>query len=199
MKEVLLPSVYAGPVSWYRAFFSTENVRIDVHENYVKQTWRNRCRIAGPNGVQDLVVPVKTEGNHTAVKNVRIDYSESWQRKHWGAITSSYGKSPFFEFYSDRFRPFYFQRDWEMLTSLNHELLRVTLEAFGVKKEFSLTQEFIPYAENDLRKIISPKHKNEEMNSSRYVQVFGERHGFIPGLSVLDLIFCTGPDARNYL
>ena len=198
---MLLSTAYFPSQSWFRAFLSEENAVIDIHEHYRKQSWRNRCRIIGPNGIQDLSIPVHLEGNHTPVQNVRIDYSEKWQQRHWGAIEAAYGQSPFFDFYADYFQPFYSQKKWERLIDYNSEILNLILRLTKMKMDWTYSNSFIPYSENDFRLSLSPKSVPPEsvMNGNSYIQVFQERHGFVNDLSMLDLLCCTGPQASKFL
>lgn len=200
--HLLLSTSYFGPLSWFSHLLSAETVTIDRHEHYRKQTWRNRCRIVGPNGVQDLVIPVRLNGNHTPVSEVRIDYSGRWQQQHWGALFSAYGQAPFFGHYAEKIRPFYEEKRWEKLVDFNRETLELCLHLLKAKKRWNYSEDFLPYAENDLRLVISPKNKNAEqhlVSSKPYIQVFSDRHGFIPDLSMLDLLFCCGPVSLDYL
>jgi hypothetical protein len=196
--KIILSSAYLGPVQWYAAFLNND-ATIEQHEHYVKQTWRNRMRIAGPNGVQDLIIPVHAR-NHTPLHEVTINYTEAWQRQHWQSIRSAYGNSPFFEFYADHFSPFYERKHCEKLLDYNTELLALTLRLLKQKKEIVFTNEFIPSPENttDLRSHISPK-ENATFIPKRYLQVFEERHGFIPNLSIIDLLCCVGPASVEIL
>jgi hypothetical protein len=192
----LLPSVYFGPVAWYSNFLFSENVAIDRHENYIRQTWRNRCRILGPNGIQDLVVPVHAP-NHTPLENVRIDYRQRWQQQHWGAIRAGYGQSPYFEYYAEKLEHFFIGEEFDLLVDLNAAILATTLKLMKSQKEWKFSESFHPYSESDPRLILHPKKKSPGNKS--YAQVFGERHGFVPGLSVIDLLFCCGPASSSYL
>jgi hypothetical protein len=182
----------------------SDKIIIEQHEHYIKQTWRNRCRIAAANGVQDLVIPVHLSGNHTPMNEVRIDYDGIWQRQHWQSIRSAYGNSPFFEFYADYFSPFYEKNNWDKLIDFNSEIFSVTMKLLKINPEFSFTTEYIPADENyiDNRNSISPKKSIEEdpdFMVKRYVQVFEERHGFIPNLSIIDLLCCCGPTSSEIL
>lgn len=190
--KIILSSSYLGPIQWYAEFLKHDAI-IEQHEHYVKQTWRNRTRIAGPNGVQDLVIPVHAR-NHTQMRDVKINYTEAWQRQHWQSIRSAYGNSPFFEFYADYFAPFYEKKNCEDLLQYNSELLALTLRLLKREKKIIFSETFIASPEDatDLRSIISPKEKSSFI-PKRYLQVFEERHGFIPNLSIIDLLCCAGP------
>ncbi|GAB4141461.1 MAG: WbqC family protein [Bacteroidia bacterium] len=196
----LFPCVYFGPVQWYAHAVRQPQITLDIHEHYLKQTWRNRIRIAGANGIQDLIIPVSTSGNHTPMQDIRIDASKSWQKHHWQSIQSAYGKSPFFEFYADQIAALY-QKDFEKLTDFNIAGIQLMLKLLKIKTTTAETNSFVPYNDiQDLRLLISPKSKIQDAAfiPQRYIQVFEERHGFQPNLCILDLLFCTGPMAANY-
>ncbi|CAN5120145.1 WbqC family protein [soil metagenome] len=201
--KILLPSVYLGTTQWYSKLIADKSLVIDQHEHYIKQTWRNRARIVGANGIQDLVIPVHAP-NHTAMKEVMINYSEDWQRQHWQSIRSAYGNAPFFEYYADYFAPFYSSKKSDLLIDFNTELLKLTFRLLKLTKEIFFSESFI--AENsdqtDLRILISPKKNpadDPEFISSEYMQVFNERHGFIPNVSIIDLLCCEGPAATEII
>ena len=198
----LLSSTYFGPVNWYAKFFQFKNIVIERHENYIRQSWRNRCRIIGPNGIQDLVVPVHAR-NHTPVQEVEIDYSENWQKRHWGTIKAAYGQSPFFDFYKDKIAEFFTEKKTGYLIEHNTFILQKIFLLLKLNMNFSFTGNFEenPRHIADLRAIISPKTKFQDENfiPIRYPQVFEERHVFVPGLSMLDLLFCCGPESKEIL
>lgn len=196
----VLSSLYLGPVRYFRVLQESPAVIIDLHEHYLKQTWRNRCRIAGPNGLQDLIVPVEKYANHTPAGEIRISYREPWQRSHWRSIRTAYGNSPYFEFYADHFAPFYGDRKPERLHEWNMALLQICLRLLKLNCTVNCSSNYAgPAGADDLRETISPKKPADAVTFHPYPQVFAERHGFVPDLSVIDLLCCTGPDAQNYL
>lgn len=198
--KAILPSVYFGPIQWYSKLIQYPEIVIDQHENYCKQTWRNRMRIVGPNGIQDLVIPVHVKGNHTPMREVRINYNEIWQRQHWQSIRSAYGNSPFFDYYAAYFAPFFETKKWDTLMELNSEVLDLTLRLLKLNSKIDLTSEYLETIANgiDYRKLISPKIKIE-FNSKPYLQVFADRHGFVANLSIIDLLCCNGPISGTLL
>lgn len=200
-QRCVLSSSYFPPIAWFSLAMQAEKITLDIHEHYTKQTWRNRCRIAGANGPLDLIIPVKTLGNHTAMKDVKMDYSTNWQRVHWHAIRSSYGKSPFFEFYADRFAPL-FQQKPEHLITWNENCLKVVLSSCKMKIETKVSEDYIeiPNEEPDYRTLISPRAEMPLtlVPTKEYIQVFQERHTFQQNLSILDLLFCVGPETVNF-
>lgn len=198
---VILPQCYFAPSEWFAVAGHADIPFLASHENYVKQTWRNRCRIVGANGPIDLVIPVKLNGNHTPMKDVRVDYSTNWRHVHWHSIRSAYGKSPYFEFYCDRIAPL-FEGQPAFLTDWNEQTLDIALGLLKMQIRKGREEEHTTGIEHDYREVLSPKWKGDRSSIpviSKYTQVFEEKHGFIPGLSILDLLFCNGPDARRIL
>lgn len=175
-------------------------IHIDIFENYLKQTYRNRCSIYSANGKLSLSIPVKkVTGNHTVVKDIEIDYHEPWQKIHWRAIESAYSNSPFFLFYRDDFEPF-FLKTTKFLIDLNYELLHVICKHAGISTQILYSEKY--YDNNsvitDLRNSFSPK-KLVEKNHLKYHQVFEEKHGFIDDLSIIDLLFNEGKYCMEFL
>ncbi len=203
---ILLPMTYLGPVQLYCRYFGEEKILIEQNDSYQKQTYRNRCDIYGANGRLSLVVPVKHErGKRLKVKDVKIDYDTDWRRLHWKGIESAYNSSPFFEYYRDIFEPYY-QKEFVFLIDLCIHLNDDILKILNKPVQLYLTKEFIVPGKidtiTDLRALIHPKIRIEADKGFRaieYFQVFRQAHGFIPGLSIIDLIFNMGPEAGRVL
>ena len=123
MTTALLSTTYFGPVQWYQKLYRYQQVLIEHHETFVKQSYRNRCLIATAQGIQALTVPVVHE-NHDSIDKIRISDHGNWRHLHWQAITSAYGDSPFLEYYEDELRPFFFERQWEYLIDFNDAICR---------------------------------------------------------------------------
>jgi len=204
MKSVLLPVAYLPPVSWMAFAVHSESIVLEIHETYPKQTYRNRCNIATSSGILSLTVPVKrVNGNHTKTCDIQIDNSKNWQQLHWRSILTAYNKTPYFLFYRDVFEPIFF-RKYEQLTDLNRDLLNIIFKVMKISPiEVAYTNEYIIYPDfYDLRNGIHPKTKSHQgivLTLPRYMQAFEENHGFIPDLSIIDLLFNLGPDALRYL
>jgi len=196
----LLSTAYLPPIEYFVQIDQSDEIYIEQFENYHKQTFRNRCHIASANGLLPLSIPViKTDGNHTLIKNIAISNAESWQKIHWRAIESAYNKSPFFLYYEDELRPFYVNR-FENLLEFNMKLTEKLLHLIGIEKKINLTTGFIHQPENMTDCRFREKPKPESCtNYKPYIQVFSSKFKFFPNLSIIDLLFCEGPDAADYL
>ncbi len=197
----LFPTAFLPPVGYMAEALRSESIVIEGHETYRKQTCRNHCEIQGPNGRQALTVPVrKAEGNHTRTCDVRILYDQPWHKLHWRSIETAYSNSPFFLYYQDAFRPF-FEREFTFLLDLNCELLQVLLDLLNVGIPITTSRQYeaIPAGMTDLREKLGGKHTLRHYEHPPYTQVFEPRHGFLPGLSILDAICNLGPETNHYL
>jgi len=197
---LILATAYLPPIWYFEKLLSTDAVVIEGHEHFVKQTIRNRAHILSPNGIQSLIVPVVHENNsRVAIKDKRISDDIPWQRQHWRSLCAAYQRSAYFEFYQDDLAPFY-EKKYEFLLDYNMELLHFLLGLLQVKKSITISSEYqgpMETESNDLRVLCNgglPKVSGEE---TTYPQVFGYKGGFVPGLSIVDLIFNAGPDARK--
>lgn len=179
-----------------------QEVWIERRENYSKQSYRNRACILTGNGVQALSIPTIHEAHNPAITEVRIDYTTPWQRNHWRAIESAYNKSPYYLYYKDILQPFFEQR-FDSLFDFNLKLLHILLKSLQLKTSIQLTDDYVPTCSPDLRTLIHPKRCTEPQYpfrlSTPYYQVFEDRFGFKPNLSIIDLIFNLGPESIRYI
>ena len=227
MQTVLLSTTYFGPIQWYQKLYRAEKVLIERCESFQKQTYRNRCIIATTNGLQALTVPVERTVND--IKDLRISDHGNWRHLHWNALKSAYGESPFFDYYQDDIRPFFEQRwDYlfdfnEAIREKMCELLDIQPKV-SLTKEFTVyslrfTDDYTVGSEGlaskssvnckpstvnnlvDYRSAIRPKHPepDPDFTPKRYYQVYEQKHGFLPNLSILDLLFNMGPESIFYL
>ncbi|MEQ9423229.1 MAG: WbqC family protein [Cyclobacteriaceae bacterium] len=177
-------------------------VTLDRHEHFVKQTYRNRCYINSANKVIPLVVPIKSGSRRLPMAEVPIDYRQKWLNSLWSSIQSAYGKSPFYEFYEEEFHSVLFSKP-DFLFDLNFKLLTLCLRCLQINLELKLSTGYHLTEDrglNDLRSKIHPKKPFGDRNFYRpysYTQLFG--NNFVPNLSLIDLIFCEGPNAGAIL
>ena len=215
MKTALLSSAYFGPVQWYQKLHRYDRCLIEQHDNFVKQTYRNRCIIPTTNSIQTLSIPVScpqgSQLSKTPMRDVRISDHGNWRHIHWNALCSTYGESPFFDYYQDDLRPF-FERKWTFLFDFNMEIILKMVELLDIRPKISLTTAFLSdasMAENatenslidDFRDVIRPKHPglDNDFMARPYYQVYQQKHGFQPNMSILDLLFNEGNEAILWL
>jgi len=207
MKPILLPLIlstsYLPPIEYFISIINSKEVIIEKKESYKKQTYRNRCEVYGSSGKLNLIIPIiKIKGHNTKTEDIIISHKYNWQKNHWRAIESAYNSSPFFLYYKDDLIKFFTQK-YENLIDFNYDLLMVLFEILGINFKVKFTKEFIKYYDEnyiDKRNIISPKITiNNSGNFPAYTQVFDTKYGFIPNLSIIDLIFNEGPSAIEYI
>ena len=212
MTTALLQTTYFGPVQWYQKLKRYDHCVIEQYDSYQKQTYRNRCVIATANGLQALTVPVDHSPltiDHVQCKDLRISDHNQWRRVHWNALQSAYSESPFFEYYADDIRPF-FEQKYEFLIDFNEAIRQKMCELLDIETSVSYSSGFMVHGSGfmvqgsgfkDFREVIHAKHPQDdpEFQPRSYWQVFQHRYGFQPNLSILDLLFCMGPEAVFYL
>ena len=202
MKTVFLSSAYLAPVLFYKKKPAYEKVFIEQHDHYMKQTYRNRCTIAAPDGKLALSIPtVKPNTLKCPMRDIRISDHGNWRHLHWNAIESAYNHTPFFEYYKDDFRPFY-EKKYEFLADFNEELCRLICSLIDIQPDMERTSEYrteFTLDETDFRESIHLKKdftlEDTAFSPQPYYQVFQERLGFLPNLSIIDLLFNMGPES----
>lgn len=216
---VLLTSAYCAPVEYYAAIASQArltpqgcqpcDVFLEAHENYQKQSWRNRCRIYSSQGALDLGYPiVHVNGSHNGIliTDVRVDWSTPWVERHITAIDSAYKNSAFYDYYRDEFVAVMKSKP-DTLWDFNLSLMRFFLDKLGIPANIRPTSDYglCPGEESawDCRSTIHPKKPNDIISSlglpKEYFQVFSPQRGFLEGLSIMDLLFNEGPGAISFL
>lgn len=195
---LLLETQYFPSISWCSAVWNEQQVLLDASEHYQKGGLRNKCFIAGPNGVQRLSIPlVKGKHQQTPIREVKISYEEPWQRQHWRSIQAAYGNAPYFAHYSADIQQI-FQKQWVYLFDLNQEIIQVILcQKLKWKGAMGLENDY--YKPGEWLKGTDGRNNLQMTSPLPYPQVFQERHGFLPGLSILDLLFCCGKTAGEVL
>lgn len=188
--KFILPTAYFAPISWYlQRQMHKGQCEVEVWESFPKQTLRNRCCIAGPNGVQTLTVPVEHCESKQFTHEVRVVSTARWQHEHWNALQSAYRHTPFFDYYADFVLPLY-EKKITYLVDLNEQADAIVSRLLDESDPLPRTHTF---EGADETAFLSP----EPMPA--YWQIFADKHGFVPNLSILDLLFNLGPEAQLYL
>ena len=189
----ILPSAYMPSVEYFARLLREECV-IDLGENYVKRSQRNRASILSANGVMELTVNVANANRmRQPMRDVKIDYSKRWQHQHWVSILSAYKSSPYFDHYAAEIEPFY-RKEWRYLVDYNCEYTAKLLNLLGMNPALPLSERYVVAGESDID--LRPKQKNDStFVAEPYFQVFSDRMPFAENLSILDLLMCEGPAA----
>lgn len=192
-----LSTTYLGPVQQYAKLAQYDTIYMEREENYIKQTYRNRCVLAAANGPLTLSVPiVKPDDLKCPTKEIRISDHGNWRHLHWNALVSAYNMSPFFEYYADDFAPFY-ERRYTFLFDFNEALRQLICELIDLQPQVRYTDSYQPTVSHDFRESICPRHPEPDatFRPAPYYQVFQAKFGFLPNLSIVDLLFNMGPES----
>jgi hypothetical protein len=194
MVQKLFSIAYFPPIDYIIEMKNADQVFVETHDNYQKQTCRNRATILTGNGLHDLIIPV-IRSSEKQIKEIQIDNSEAWQRNHWKTIESAYNHSPYFLFYRDFFEPF-FQKKHTFLFDFDMELLHLLRKLFKMKNSIALTPSFDlqPHGIEDYRDYFLPKNRTFRPKKIEYLQVFSDRSEFAKNLACIDFLFAAGAD-----
>ena len=191
MSAVLLSTAYLPNLQYLSQVINADTVVLEKHENFIKQSYRNRCEIMSSNGKLSLSIPLVKQADKELISEKKISYAENWQQQHWRTITSAYKNSPYFEFFEDELKPFY-TTQFEFLFDYNTQLLQTVLHILRVKKQIQFTGNFAarPGDVTDLRSLSDLS--DDAYFVKPYCQVFADKHGFMSNLSCLDTLFNIG-------
>ena len=197
VQKIMVPP-YFGPISYWKQIINS-NILWDVHQNYVKQSYRNRTFIHSANGLHKLTIPVKHSKIKFPMLNAEIDNKIAWQKNHWRSIQTAYSSSPFFEFYKDSLEQVY-NKKYTYLVKFNFDMIKLVFEWLDIEIKLKLSKEYKVFYDDslDLRKKIE-NQKHSISKNKIYNQVFFEKNGFLNDLSIIDLIFNEGPNSSSYL
>jgi hypothetical protein len=204
MKKVLLPIAYLPPIAWFQHALQADEVWIEQYEHYTKQTYRNRCKIVGAHGIQDLSIPTQHQSQKIKISELQSDENIHWKRNHWLAIRAAYGKSPFFVHYAHLFEPYFLPKESVNVFEFNFGLIQTLLKCFKTPISLNLSREYeiTPQDKEDLRNAFHGKglpHASELLFEKKYYQSFPEKFDFFPNASAIDLLFHQGPAAVSFL
>ena len=203
MSSILIESQYFGTINYYNKLIEYDNIQIEAHDYFVKMSFRNRTVIPGANGLIQLTVPIENGRNHKQLMHaVKISYRENWIIQHKRTIDSCYNRAPFFEYYRDALFSI-LNKKHECLLELNMELLNWTLNQCKINLNVQLTDSFqanyLPSVMDYRNQILPKNYQHSNLSDLKYLQVFEDRIGFKPNMSIIDLLFCAGPTAINLL
>ena len=197
--NILLHPTYFPSISHYVAMMKAETITFETEDNYQKQSNRNRMYIYGPNGLQLLNIPVlNSSEKHYKFKDVKIDNSTKWQKNHSKSLETAYRNSPFYEFLEHDLQPV-FEKKHTFLLDLNFQIFEIINDCLSIELPFSKTTEYFHKNTQfeDFRNLVNGK--KDTFKNDRYTQVFEEKDGFLPNLSILDLLFNEGRCSKGYL
>lgn len=201
-KKVLVELQYLPTLEFFACIHHFDEIVIEAQEQFIKQSFRNRTHILTANGLTSLTIPVLRGNSKVPIREIEIDHSQKWANDHWRGIQSAYGKAPFFEFYAEDFRGVY-DRNEKYLFDFNWQLLTLCLKYLQIDKNVELTKTYGKHLEGSIidgRSVIHPKtdfNQNGYYKPVDYIQLFGNK--FVPNMSVVDLLFCEGPNASNII
>lgn len=193
---------YLPSTSYFVELLKHNEIYIEAHENYPKQSYRNRCHILTANGFLELVIPVIHTGNKFSIRDARLDYSQNWPEKHWKTLVMAYSKAPFFEHFAPYFEKIYRQKN-TFLFDFNLELLTLCLKLLQFSPTICMTESYSKVPTNgqiDTRNKIDPK-KQTNLVDFQYFKSYQHNFGseFVPNLSVIDLLMCRGTQAKEII
>ncbi|MFT3795560.1 WbqC family protein [Flavobacterium sp.] len=197
--DLLLYPTYLPSISHFVAMAQADSVTFETEDNFQKQTNRNRTYIYSPNGVQLLNIPIKHSGTkHQKTKDVQLETAFDWQKQHFKSLEAAYRSSPFFEYFEDRFMPI-FEKQHKFLMDLNFESMAIIAQCLQMDFKFEKTLEYFHEQPQytDLRHLANGK--KDPSTFEEYTQVFGDKHGWLNNLSIVDLLFNEGRFALDYL
>jgi len=200
MPGLLIESHFLPSIEYFCALSRYDDIQLEAHEYYVKQSYRNRCYLLAVHGVERHTIPLTGKHGKVPIHAVCIDYSVRWQANLWRTIQSAYAHAPFFEHYRDDLHRV-LHSGCRTLIELNEQTLSMCLKWVGWKKSISRSPSYHPETDrDDFRNVISDKHDFRNRTFLRvapYRQVFGNT--FVPNLSILDLVCCVGPEAGRHI
>lgn len=196
METPIFPLFYFPPIVYFSYLNQYDEIHIEMYENYIKQTYRNRCYILGPNGKQTLSFPIQHRKNKT-INDTYISYESKWKSEHIRSIETAYNNAPYFIYYWDKYKNILNKKN-EKLSTLNMKILEENIKDLNIQTKINFTNEYTPQVRHDFRNEFNAK-KEYKKDFPIYQQVFIDKLGFQKNLSILDLIFNLGPEAGLYI
>ncbi len=200
----LMSIAYLPNIAWFQQALQAKEVFIETKENYIKQSYRNRCKILSANGPLDLSIPVLHLSAKQLISEIKTQEQEAWQKKHWQAICAAYGKSAFFLYYRDKLENIFLKQSFDNLFEFNLALIQTLIAMLKIELKFQFTESFEPLCNEhlDFRNYFHAKGiaaSKELVFEKKYDQVFAEKFPFQANLSIIDLLFNVGPLSKEFL
>ena len=192
MGSIIVPTSYFPPIKYFRNI-QNNITTIECFEHYSKRSIRNRTQILHKNGLQLLTVPIiKKNYSKTLIKDIRIS-NQTWIKHHLNSIKSCYGSSPFFIYYFNDLAGI-LNKKHSFLLDLNNEILFYLLKTITITPHISYTY----YYNKNIKQNKDKRNFKDEVDLTKpYQQVF--TNDFVKNLSIIDLIFNTGPESKKYI
>ena len=193
---------------------------------YTRRDWRNRNKIKTPNDLQWLTIPVQVKGKyHQKIKDTMVVDNE-WSKKHWSAITHNYNKATFFEEFKNLFEELYLGCEEKYLSSINYRFITAINKLLGINTKISWSMDYELGDEGNTEKLVTlckqagadtylsgPAAKDymdedlfkqegitvEWMDYSGYLEYSQLYSPFEHRVSIIDLIFNEGENAKNFM
>ena len=186
-------------IAWWASVMKADHVILDKAEHFQKMSYRNRYRISGANNPVLLTVPLVSGRNQrTAMKDVRIFNDSAWQTQHWRTLVSVYNRTPYFGHYADSLKPL-FETEFDLLVDFNRMSIHWVRQQLGGRFTTEETDVFVKEYPAEIDDNRNLDEGNDPMLFPKYYQVFEDSIGFVPNLSILDLLFSEGPGAKRLL
>ena len=197
--EYTIDNHFIPCVNWFKTSIKQTNIKINASERWKKMSFGNRCTLLGGNGLINLSVPVKNGRDQQALfRDIQISYLDNWQVKFWRTISSCYGRAPFFVYYADEIQEILFKKH-DYLSDLNIEFIKLMLRYLRVNKEVMIVDDNKISQLDMAAHYLTPRNFQAEPSPQVYHQLFSDRFGFQANLSILDLLFMEGPEAKYIL
>lgn len=191
---------YFSPISQYSEMMNANEIEFEMEDNFQKQSYRNRCYIYNSNGKQLLSIPVKhiNKEGRKKTKDTLVENDFPWQDQHFKSLKSAYRTSPFFDFLEEEIAPI-FNKKYKYLQDVNIDTFLFVKDTLQLEQSFKTTTSYQTESGSEDFRILADRKHQPKTIVDRYTQMFDDKHGFLPNLSILDLIFMEGPNALSYL
>lgn len=202
MNKTRIELHYLPNIAYFQSLLHADEVWIEAHEHFQKQTYRNRCRILTANGVQDLIIPIQHTAPKMLIRDVKIEYAQNWVKQHWGALVAAYAKSPYFEYFADDFQQIYHKKH-TFLFDFNWSMLTLCLHLLRLKPTICLTESYQTTLSSDSLDLLSEIHPKKRIDTLPFYQENPYQQNFptefVSNLSIIDLLMCKGARAKEFL